>query len=699
MTDETRRNLLRSIGAAGTAGLGGIGSVSGAPGSDSFRTTGKIDRDPELDRTVTIEATDAARYRFQVTGLLSPVGAPSEAVDRGEASASIHNDVHEFEFTGEFTAFSIKGDATVRVDGEPFDATTFPHNTLTIEADGSVSYELSASGGVVPRADDAEQPNQRTVKAETDQEHVVSYAGEITYFDLEGEATIRRNGNVVDADEVLPSTNPHTFVATARETSKPYQIEVTQDVVLQDSEPNSKAIVENNAVLASGKVDVRHAGRVAAVEHPNGARIELSEIGEKITCYAPDDRQAKFQIDAEDGVIIHDTAFDEAEFTLDAGDDGTLSYYGDVTRIVIDGLEVRLSPNAYPDAKESMRLQEAARIERTDAYRRLASTVRSRIRHDAAGIQAAKVENTANPSVQPTSTVVYGFADLEHGDHGTLTIKRTNDTGDIEQAVVRYEQLRNGKLQRIDTSRLSTDEPPARATLEREQNTVPEPLRTERSSDQNQPKQPNESYDAAFFASATADERGVKTADELDYDYVEAANISDIRDILGDVREFVSDISTSAWDVASAIVSAAKDAVWDLTDIKITATSLVIKHPLAFQDLLSEMYGIKSWKNIVWKFRVGPIGALVDLAAIGFFKDISGGKDCWACVGIIVVMRDMVVCDIGVSIACSSLAPALPLAIACSVFVGAACSYGLSQLVDAEAICSDTTISSVSPCS
>jgi hypothetical protein len=165
--------------------------------ADDVRRFGDVRTETRYERTVQIEASGVARYRVGVTGLLTAEDGPQSALADGVAREVIADETRTLRFTGEFTEFSIRGDATVRVDGEPFDVEAFPHNTLEIDPNGTVTYDVSASGAVSLDEGAADQPNARTATARTSSTHVLSYAGELTHIEVDGDATIRRNGSRV----------------------------------------------------------------------------------------------------------------------------------------------------------------------------------------------------------------------------------------------------------------------------------------------------------------------------------------------------------------------------------------------------------------------------------------------------------------------------------------------------------------------
>lgn len=635
----SRRDVLKSIGAAGVLGLGASGAASALREADDVRQVGDVRTDVTPDRTVRVEASGRAEYTLAVTGLLSATNAPSTAVGGGTASAALTDGVHEFAFSGEFTELSVNGDAQVFVDGEPFDVETFPHNTLEIVPDGRASYDVSASGAVVVEQGTADQPNARTATGEAARRTVLSYAGELTYVDVDGDATLRRNGSTVGVDDVLPSTLPHEFTAVAR-SSGAYVIDVSQAVETADG------TVVGEPTELTGRTTARYAGSVSAVEHPSGARIELNSGRNEVVFRAPDDGGAQFAVETERGLVVAHEAYDVVEFSLSAGETATATPFGDLTRVAIDDLEMQFETGAHSAATESAKLQTAAELERTDAYRRLADVAAGRVRHDAAGIAVQELVS-ADRSVATTS-VEYRLAEPRRGDRGILSIERTNRG--VENAAARYEHLEDGAAVAVDAVILPTDGDPSTDRLRREHTELPQRYRQMGEGQASE----REAYGAELFASSMAP----KPLSETDLgEYEQQLTEEQLSDegflgFLDDIKGLLQDIGAPVVDAAEFVWGIVKD---DLGSIAITGLNLLIEAPFLLVDFLIALKdtGIR-WKHkLVYKLAVGPAIGLADLAFAGFFDELGDDWECAGCIFVGVLVREGVIA--GVSAGCSFL--------------------------------------------
>lgn len=279
-SNTSRRDILESIGGIGLTSLVATGTVSAVTEADNVRQF--ADAESDLDRKVQIQAAEKAEYTFSVTGLLEVEDAPESAVSNGTASEAVTNETHTFRFSGEFTEFSIEGDARVLVDGEIFDVDSFPHNTLKITPNEEITYEVSASGAISIDKGNADQPNARTATAQTSSTHVVSYAGELTYFQIDGDATIRRNGSRIDATDVLPSTHPHEFTVVGSSSKGEYKITTTGGYKTQ----NGVSAKPGEPTELLGRTVGRYDGEISTVEHASGAHIEIDRVRNEIVARA-----------------------------------------------------------------------------------------------------------------------------------------------------------------------------------------------------------------------------------------------------------------------------------------------------------------------------------------------------------------------------------------------------------------------------
>ncbi len=373
-SDPTRRKVLQHTAAAGAAVIGS--SISASASSNSLNDITERGS-PELDtgngdRTVTIRTNETASYTFQVTGTITPTGAPNSALDHGTASVTLSNDSHEYTFSGEFTEFEVEGEADVFVDGDPFDVEAFPQSTLSIVPQEPTEVDVSASGRLETESNSLDKPNKRTVQGTIRNRTVFSYAGELTHFDINGRAEVQKNGHSVDPSEVLPSSLPGEVSLTGPD------IDVTVGVSGEaaSDHPAVHSSDGNITAPATGSgTTARYDGRVESIELENGASAEIVPESKRVVCTAPEEQAITFSAQSTEAFIYNEEVHKNPEVTVAAGETERIQYFGDVTTVSISQVAVSFDYERYEAAKSSARLQMAAEFERQDAYNRLRAEV------------------------------------------------------------------------------------------------------------------------------------------------------------------------------------------------------------------------------------------------------------------------------------------------------------------------------------
>jgi hypothetical protein len=168
-----------------------------------------------LGRTLSIESNGGRySYEFTVSGDIEKhdTADPNDTVSGNTASGQGGgNGRDSFGFSGDILAFNVDGDATVYLDGEAVDLARLPDNTLTIDSTGGrYSYEFTVSGDLEKR--DMADPND-TVSGNTASgqgggsgRDRYSFSGEITTFDLDGDAVVTLNGERIDVSQYAGNT-------------------------------------------------------------------------------------------------------------------------------------------------------------------------------------------------------------------------------------------------------------------------------------------------------------------------------------------------------------------------------------------------------------------------------------------------------------------------------------------------------------
>lgn len=429
-TTISRRNVLRSLGVAGAATASATGVTP-----DNLNVFGKARADKSSDsRSVVIESSETAIYEFSVTGLLSPVDAPRRAIKEGTATAQLDGGRHEFTFTGEFTSFDVTGDATVTVDGRPFDYENFPHERLEIVAQGSVSYDVSASGAVEVTEGTADRVGDRRVEGTVSSEsHVLSYAGELTYLDLDDDATLIHNGSEVDTDTPLPLTNLGEATVEAR--GRSYSLTFGHDAAVRNERSNGSSEFAQGVVKSDtpgGTTTIDYIGEFVSLDVPDLGTVTAPPEAQRLEFEATGDSAVTFTVRSSGQF---ENGQNTKEVTLEAGEVELVSSTGRPTEVSISagkgnrGVDVALNYGADEERiNRSVALQLAAEMERNDKVQTLirAAEKHGRVRRDAGGITA--ISPPTGERFTNRDTVTFDLTNLRRGDSAQLLATKSPKT-------------------------------------------------------------------------------------------------------------------------------------------------------------------------------------------------------------------------------------------------------------------------------
>lgn len=476
----TRRSVLKSMG-AGSAGLAAVPSLGSLTDVQIFgsATAATGSADDASNRSLVIEATDEVEYVFTVTGLLSAVDAPSDIVEMGTGSATLENDSHEFSFTGEFTAFDIEGDATVIVDGERFNYETFPHNTLEIVADNSVDYDVSATGAVEIESGDAERPNARrvagTISGGNDSElvlhsststtHTLSYAGELTYLDIDGNATVVDNGTELNRAQSLPTIEPGQAKIESHGAEHEYYLHLGWDVTAESRTDRVNDIEYGgvHGTATSRPVAFSFGGFFRFVEVPDIGAVKYNPENGTVKCLSLNNEGASISISTADG--------SEKQVAVESGEPKTSELSGRITHVRIeagnrlntDGIELSIEPGATAEAAlRAKKLQLAAKLEREPEFETLgvhADARGGRIRQDSDGIYAFRVATPSDTTDQSQRDLYigaqYDLIDIDGHDIVSIRLTQNMATEEIEEAkVIHRSRTKNNVPQSVEVGEL-----------------------------------------------------------------------------------------------------------------------------------------------------------------------------------------------------------------------------------------------------
>ena len=653
--DPTRRKILRGTAAAGAAVIGSSAGVSASSNSlNDINERGSPDLDTgDGDRTVVIRTNKETEYTFQVTGTVTATAAPDKALNQGIASATLSNDSHEYTFSGEFTEFKIEGEADVFVDGDPFNVEAFPQNSLSIIPQGAIEVDVSASGRIDTKSDSIDKPTKRTIKGTIHSRTVLSYAGELTYLDINGRAKIQKNGKPINPSEALPSPLPGKMSFTGPKT------DITVGV-------SGKTASDHPSVRSGdGKIDApvtgsetvaKYDGRVESIELENGASAEIVPESKRVVCSAPEDHAIMFSTQSTEAFIYDEEVHKNPEVTVAAGETERIQYFGDVTTISIGQVKVSFDYEYHEEAKSSARLQMAAEFERQNAYDRLHSEVVGRVRHDADGIYA--ISSDVEP--QPVDAVIFKLTDINRGDEGSLSITKQRNSDSIVAGKNTYQwRTDSGHLKKtqLDTLEVGSAMTMTSAGLSTETFEYEVP-------------------------------QGVSTRQVETQGWVPSVPwgdwIGDIYDGLKDVASGIAGVS------ADYLADAIEFAEVHSSEIAVTGGKILCNTINSFQGLATQFMDDRKIKAL-WKLRITGYSSMISLAGSGVFESIGDENyDCGACIAFIRLSLDVGLCGGGVSAFCAAFSlTTLGLGtVPCAVLGGAICSATIATLPDAEDICS-----------
>lgn len=176
----------------------------------------------DLSRTLTIEGAPESAYELAVSGSLEKSTAmrgttidPNDDLSEQSVTGQVGGGGRDsYAFAGEITRLVLDGGTNLYYDGERVDPAEYLPNVVTIESDATAAYEITTSDGVVKSTamrgttiDPNDDVSERTATGQVAEGGRDSYAfpGEIVSFNIDGNATVYRNGEEVDPDEFGPS--------------------------------------------------------------------------------------------------------------------------------------------------------------------------------------------------------------------------------------------------------------------------------------------------------------------------------------------------------------------------------------------------------------------------------------------------------------------------------------------------------------
>ena len=238
-------------------------------GATVYRNGEEIDPDELPNNTLSITSRGgAASYRFTVGGDVERSTTNGATIDDNDtvAGKTVSGQVDgggrdSYSLSGGVLSFEMDGEALIYFNDERMIADQFPNNTITVASNGdestydlAVSNILGKSDGLDATVDDNDDLEGTSASGQVDEGGRDSYgfSGEITSFELDGGATVYRNGEEIDPDE-LPN-NTLTISSTGERAS--YEVAVDGDI--EQSARNGATIDDNEdleGTSATGQVD------------------------------------------------------------------------------------------------------------------------------------------------------------------------------------------------------------------------------------------------------------------------------------------------------------------------------------------------------------------------------------------------------------------------------------------------------------
>lgn len=675
---SSRRSVLKSAAASGALALSPV--VAGAESSNKLTKVterGTIGEINKANRTLTIRTSKEGHYSFSVTGKLTAIDAPIEAITSGSASASISSETHKFKFSGEFAEFSINGTVEALVDGEIFEETSFTKNTLTLIPEFKTEVSISASGHIESQADNINQPNPRTVSGEIVGRTTFSYAGELTYFEGgKGIRTIEKNGEYVSQSDVLPSRLPgEVRIAGSRE-----QVNVHTSDNARVKKGISSSVEDG---IITGKtfftdVIARYDGNVERVEHENGAKVEIRPSSKRLVCKAPEDANTTFSVEASEAIVADREAHSRKKINVGAGESKRIKYFGSPTEISIGEVDVSIEDEAHEDATNSAKLQRAAVVERTNEFEMISEAIEGRIQHDAESIYLGSVTDG-----EARDSVAFQVTDLKNGDRGLVNIHRNRSTGKVESAGYEIQWREGGYPEKVEVKKLQT----GRIQTNTGETFITEIFNRGENSAISEESGENEPRKSIFETENDVERVNTSGPEPQLLPSIPSwipsiPSPGEIIDFFGDkLDSFVSGIGI-AKDTASEIISSAIEKTEEsIEDVMIKGGALIADSQVVLIELIAEAQDkLPKGKLARWvmKLKPGFASSLLELGTSGALDELQNGNyGCGGCIGVISLIISVGLAG-GAALTCTLLGMTTFFAggVACTALIGALLEIG-----------------------
>ncbi len=349
----SRRRLLH----LSTLGLTGVvGTASGA-----------VPR--TLSHTLIIDGNGSRTdYHFSVSGTLEGESLTREdSISGSMATGAVGSGRDSYRFSGDVTDFEMNGDATVYLDGKRVDPAQLLPHTLVIDGNGSrTDYAFTVSGDLEGRGltrEDSISGSAATGAVGGGRDRY-GFSGNVTDFEMDGDATVYLDGEQVDPAQLLP----HTLVIDGDGSRTDYAFSVSGNLAgrrltAEDRISGSTA----TGAVGSGRDSYRFSGIVTDFDMDGDATVYLD--GEVVTSapfltntltidgtgsYSSYSFAVSGDLEAEDGLSSEDHISGSSATGAVKGGRDVYSFSGELTRLAVDGDATvlrnceRIDPDAPP---------------------------------------------------------------------------------------------------------------------------------------------------------------------------------------------------------------------------------------------------------------------------------------------------------------------------------------------------------------
>ncbi|WP_459887993.1 hypothetical protein [Halostagnicola bangensis] len=323
-----------------------------------------------------------------------------------------------------------------------------------------MNYDVSATGAVELNSDDAERPTNRsatgTISAVSgsgltsygsgSSSHTLSYAGELTYLDIEGDVTVIDNGTEIDPTRPVPTIEPRRAQIESFGTEREYYLHLGWDVTAEDGDEMIDKIKHGIAygTATSQPTAFSFSGIFQFVEIPEVGAIKNDPENDSVECLSLNDDGVSITVTTADGL--------ETTFATESDELETFELDGQITNVRVEaanqqepaGVELNLEPGVTPDAAiRAKKLQLAASLERESEFEPLsihAEADGGRIRQDSGGITAFRVATAGDTGDKSQRDLYagarYELTDIDGPDFESVRLAKNTTISEVEEAQV-----------------------------------------------------------------------------------------------------------------------------------------------------------------------------------------------------------------------------------------------------------------------